>query len=212
MGVLDPLKLVITNYPKDQVEELDAENNPEDKSAGSRKVLFSRELYIERSDFLEDPPKKFFRLGPDREVRLKYAYYVSCTDFIKDENDNIIEVHCTYDPATKGGWSYDGRKVRGTLHWVSAAHAIDAEVRLYDHLFHVENPEGSGDDFIKNLNLESLTILDNCKLEPSLKNSESSVAYQFLRIGYFCLDMDSTSERMIFNRSTLLRDSRRKSA
>ena len=141
MAVLDPLKLVITNYPKDQMEELDAENNPEDESAGFRKIPFSRELYIERSDFLQDPPKKFFRLGPNREVRLKHAYYITCSDFIKDDYGKIIEVHCTYDPETKGGWSEDGRKVRGTLHWVSASHAIDSEVRLYDHLFNIENPE-----------------------------------------------------------------------
>jgi len=207
MGVLDPLKLVITNYPKDQVEELDAENNPEDKSAGSRKVLLSRELYIERSDFMEDPPKKFFRLGPDREVRLKHAYYITCTDFIRDDIGKITEVHCTYDPATKGGWSDDGRKVRGTLHWISAPHAIDAEVRLYDHLFSIENPEAGGDDFIQHLNPESLTILKNCKLEPGLKNAKFGTWYQFLRLGYFCLDMESTSDSPVFNRATGLRDS-----
>ena len=207
MAVLDPLKLVITNYSENHVEELDAENNPEDESFGSRKIPFSRELYIENSDFLEDPPKKFFRLGPGREIRLKHAYYVTCTDFIKDENGAIIEVHCTYDPSTKGGWSDDGRKVRGTLHWVSVSHAIDAEVRLYDHLFHSENPEAGGDDFIQNLNSESITILNNCKLEPGLKNAKLGIGYQFLRIGYFCLDVDSTSDRIIFNRSTGLRDS-----
>jgi len=207
MAVLDPLKLVITNYSENHVEELDAENNPEDESFGSRKIPFSRELYIEKSDFLEDPPKKFFRLGPGREIRLKHAYYVTCTDFIKDENGAIIEVHCTYDPSTKGGWSDDGRKVRGTLHWVSVSHAIDAEVRLYDHLFHSENPEAGGDDFIQNLNSESITILNNCKLEPGLKNAQLGIGYQFLRIGYFCLDVDSTSDRIIFNRSTGLRDS-----
>ena len=207
MGILDPLKLIITNYPKDQVEELDAKNNPEDESAGERKVPFSRELYIENSDFLENPTKKFFRLGPEREVRLKHAYYIICTDFIKDDNGNIIEVHCTYDPATKGGWSKDGRKVRGTLHWVSAPHAINAEIRLYDHLFHSENPEAGDDNFIQNLNPKSLNVLNNCKLEPSLKNAKLNMWYQFLRMGYFCLDIDSTSNSLVFNRTTSLRDS-----
>jgi len=207
MGVLDPLKIVITNYPKDHVEKLDAVNNPEDKSAGSRKVSFTKELYIERSDFMEDPPKKYFRLGPGHEVRLKYAYYVTCTDFIKDDHGNIIEVHCTYDPATKGGWSDDGRKVRGTLHWVSVSYAIDAEVRLYDHLFRIENPESGDNNFIENLNPNSLTILNNCKLEPSLKNAELGIGFQFLRIGYFCLDLDSKPDNLIFNRTTNLRDS-----
>ncbi len=207
MGVLDPLKIVITNYPKDQVEKLDAENNPEDKSAGSRKIPFSKELYIERTDFMEDPPKKYFRLGPGLEVRLKYAYYVTCTDFIKDDHGNITEVRCTYDPDTRGGWSDDGRKVRGTLHWVSASCAIDAEVRLYDHLFKIENPEAGDDDFIENINPDSLNIMNNCKLESSLKNAKLGVGYQFLRIGYFCLDLDSNTDRLIFNRTTRLRDS-----
>ena len=207
MGVLDPLKLIITNYPKNQVEELNAENNPEDESAGYRKIPFSREIYIEHSDFLVDPPKKFFRLGPGREVRLKHAYYITCEDFIKDDNGNIIEVHCIYDPDTKGGWSDDGRKVRGTLHWVSAPHAIDAEVRLYDHLFNIENPEVGDGDFIQNLNPNSLSILSNCKLEPSLIDAKLGIGYQFLRLGYFSLDMDSNSSRLIFNRSTNLRNS-----
>ncbi len=207
MGILDPLKLIITNYPESQVEKLDAENNPEDELAGGRKVPFSRELYIEHSDFMEDPPKKFFRLGPNREVRLKHAYYITCTDFIKDDNGNITEVHCTYDSKTRGGWSDDGRKVRGTLHWVSVPHAINAEVRLYDHLFQIENPEAGGDDFIQNLNPKSLTVLNNCKLEPSLMNAELGIGYQFLRIGYFYLDMDSTPDSLVFNRSTGLRDS-----
>ena len=150
---------------------------------------------------MENPPKKYFRLSPGNEIRLKYAYYVTCTDFFKDDSGNIIEVHCTYDPDTKGGWSYDGRKVHGTLHWVSAHHNIDAEVRLYDHLFHIENPEDSGDDFIQNLNPKSLTILNNCKLEPSLKNAELGIGYQFLRIGYFGVDIDSTPNSVIFNRT-----------
>ena len=155
---------------------------------------------------MEDPPKKYFRLGLGLEVRLKYAYYVTCTNIINDEHGNIIEVHCTYDPASKGGWSDDGRKVRGTLHWVSASHGIDANIRLYNNLFHIENPEFVGDDFIKNLNPDSLTILNNCKLEPGLKDAELGIGYQFLRIGYFCLDLDSTSDNLVFNRITGLRN------
>ena len=206
MAVLDPLKIIITNYPKNQVEELDAENNPEDKSAGKRKIPFSKELYIERSDFMEVPPKKFFRLSPNREVRLKYAYYITCTDFIKDDHGNIIEIHCIYDPTTRGGWSDDGRKVRGTLHWVSTPHAINATVHLYDHLFQVENPEANVNDFIQNLNPHSLIIKKKCKLEPYLKDAKSGVGYQFLRIGYFCIDLDSNPNSLIFNRTTGLRD------
>ena len=206
MAVLDPLKMVITNYAEGQVEELDAENNPEDKSYGSRKILFSRELYIERSDFMENPTKKYFRLSPNQEVRLKHAYYVTCRNLIRDENGDVIEVHCTYDPATKGGWSDDDRKVRGTLHWVSAFHAIDAEVRLYDHLFNIKNPEIGNNNFIQYLNPNSLTILNNCKLEPSLIDAKSNIGYQFLRIGYFSLDIDSTPNRPVFNRTTGLRD------
>jgi len=207
MAVLDPLKVIITNYPESQVEELDAENNPEDESAGKRKLPFSRELYIERSDFMEDPPKKFFRLGPGREVRLKHAYYIACTDFIKSESGDVCEIRCTYDPATKGGWSDDGRKVRGTLHWVSAQHAVDAEVRLYDHLFKVENPEAGGNDFIQHLNQNSLKINNQAKLEPDLQNAQKNTSYQFLRNGYFCLDQDSTEKKLIFNRTVGLRDS-----
>ena len=206
MVVLYPIKVVITNYPDNQVEELEADNNPEDESAGSRKILFSREIYIEHSDFMEDPPKKFFRLGPGREVRLKHAYYVTCTDFIKDENGKIQEIHCTYDPNTKGGWSDDGRKVHGTLHWVSAEHTIDAEVRLYNHLFNVENPENGGDDFIQHLNSDSLHIIFSAKLEPSLKKADKVRPYQFLRNGYFCQDIESSPEKLIFNRTVSLRD------
>ena len=206
MVVLDPVKVIITNYPEDQVEELEAENNPEDESAGKRKIPFSHVIYIERSDFMEDPPKKFFRLGPGREVRLKHAYYVTCTDFIKNENGDVTEIHCTYDPTTKGGWSDDGRKVRGTLHWVSVLHAVDAEVRLYDHLFTVENPELGGEVFTENLNSDSLLILQNCKAEPGLKIAETGISYQFLRNGYFCLDFDSKSDQLIFNRTVGLRD------
>ena len=207
MVVLDPVKVIITNYPEEQVEELDADNNPEDESAGKRKLPFTRELYIERSDFMEDPPKKFFRLGPGREVRLKHAYYITCTDFIKSENGDVTEVHCTYDPATKGGWSDDGRKVRGTLHWVSVQHAVGAEVRLYDHLFNVENPEADGDDFIQHLNPDSLIINTQAKLEPGLQKAKANTNYQFLRNGYFCLDADSTQENIVFNRTVGLRDS-----
>jgi glutaminyl-tRNA synthetase len=207
MAVLDPVKVIITNYPEEQVEELDADNNPEDESAGKRKLPFTRELYIERSDFMEDPPKKFFRLGPGREVRLKHAYYITCNDLIKSENGDVTEIHCTYDPATKGGWSDDGRKVRGTLHWVSVQHAVDAEVRLYDHLFNVENPEADGDDFIQHLNSDSLIINTQAKLEPSLQKAKANTNYQFLRNGYFCLDADSAQENIVFNRTVGLRDS-----
>ena len=177
MGVLRPLKIVIENYPEDQVEELDAINNPEDPEAGSRKVPFSRELYIERDDFMEDPPKKFFRLGPGREVRLRYAYYITCNEVVKAANGEIVELRCSYDPETKGGDSPDGRKVKGTLHWVSAAKALNAEVRLYDRLFSKENPE-DGDDFTSNLNPDSLQTLSNCKLEPELARSQVR-AYPF---------------------------------
>jgi len=207
MAVLDPVKVIVTNYPEEQVEELDAENNPEDESAGKRKLPFARELYIERSDFMENPPKKFFRLGLEREVRLKHAYYITCTDFIKNEKGEVTEIHCTYDPATKGGWSDDGRKVRGTLHWVSAKHAVDAEVRFYDHLFNVENPETDGDDFIQYLNPNSLIKTSEVKLEIGLQGAAIGTNYQFLRNGYFCLDLDSTEEKLIFNRTVGLRDS-----
>ena len=207
MVVLDPIKIVIANYPENQVEELEADNNPEDKSSGKRKLPFSRELYIERSDFMKDPPEKFFRLGPDREVRLKHAYYITCTNFIDDENGNLKEIHCTYDPETKGGWSDDRRNVRGTLHWVSVEHAINAEVRLYDHLFKTENPETDGNDFIQHLNADSLQISSSAKLEPSLQKADKGIFYQFLRCGYFCLDTNSSSKKIIFNRTVGLRDS-----
>ncbi len=207
MGVLRPLKVVIENYPEDQVEELDAINNPEDPEAGSRKVPFSRELYIECEDFMEDPPKKFFRLSPGREVRLRYAYYITCNDVVKDENGEVVELRCSYDPETKGGDSPDGRKVKGTLHWVSAAKALNAEVRLYDRLFSKENPE-DGDDFTSNLNPDSLQTLSDCKLEPALARIESGVSFQLERLGYFCLDAeDSSPENLVLNRTTPLRDS-----
>ncbi|MHC4395843.1 MAG: glutamine--tRNA ligase/YqeY domain fusion protein [Planctomycetota bacterium] len=208
MAVLRPLKVIIDNYPADQVEQLDAVNNPEDPAAGTRKVPFSRELYIEREDFMQEPPKKFYRLAPGREVRLRYAYFVTCTDVVKNENGEVIEVHCTYDPATRGGDSPDGRKVKATLHWVSAAHALEAEVRLYDHLFTKENPEDTeeGDDFKSNINPNSLETLWPCYTEPSLKNAAPLNRYQFERMGYFCVDQDTTADRLVFNRTVSLRD------
>lgn len=208
MGVLNPLKMVITNYPENQEEELEAVNNPEDESMGTRKVPFSRELYIERDDFMEDPPRKFFRLAPGREVRLRYAYFVTCTDVIKDENGEITELHCTYDPASKGGNSPDGRKVKATLHWVSAKHAVKSEVRLYDRLFNDEDPAGHKDvDFKEFLNPESLNILPDCYLEPFVKEAKPLDHFQFERLGYFNLDDDSTPEKPVFNRTVPLRDS-----
>ncbi len=208
MAVLRPLKVVIDNYPADQVEELEAVNNPEDPGAGTRKVPFSRELYIEREDFMEKPPKKFYRLAPGREVRLRYAYFITCTNVVKDEKGEIIELHCTYDPATRGGDSPDGRKVKSTLHWLSADHALKAEVRLYDHLFTKENPDdvADGQDFKSNLNPNSLEILTSCCVEPSLKGAAPGNRYQFERLGYFCVDPDSSKERLVFNRTVTLRD------
>ena len=205
MGVINPLKVVITNYPDDQEELLNAINNPEDELAGIRQVPFSKEIFIERDDFMEEPPKKFFRLGLGREVRLRYAYYVTCNDVIKDRSGNIIEIHCTYDPETKGGRSSDGRKVKGTLHWVSLAHAINAEIRLYDRLFKVPDPSIES-DYLKALNPNSLTIMNDCKLEPDLQNSIIGKTYQFERLGYFCKDQNS-QEIPIFNRTVPLRDS-----
>ena len=207
MAVLEPLKVVITNYPEDEVEELDADNNPEKPEDGVRKIPFCRELYIEKEDFREDAPKKFFRLAPGREVRLKHAYYITCTDVIKDENGNIVELRCTYDPKSKGGWTDDGRKVRGTLHWVSARHCIDIKVRLYDHLFKDEEPGKDGIDFIESLNPDSCVELDSCKAEPSLKDAKLEDRFQFLRKGYFCLDKDSNKDSLIFNRIATLKDS-----
>ncbi len=208
MGVLSPLKVVITNYPEDGVEELDAVNNPEDEGMGTRKIPFSREIYIEQEDFREDPPKKFFRLAPGREVRLKHAYYITCDDVVKDRaTGEIVELHCSYDPETRGGWSQDGRRVMGTLHWVSAAHAVDAEVRLYDHLFTVSNPLDQAEgDFKDYINPESLISQVGCKVEPSLARAEPGRRFQFLRQGYFCVDPDSTSGKLVFNRTVTLRD------
>jgi len=210
MGVLRPLKMIIDNYPEGKVEELEAENNPEDSSAGKRKIPFSRVLYIEKEDFMEDPPKKFFRLAPGREARLKHAYYVKCSDIVKDEKTGeVIEIHCTYDPKTRGGWSEDGRKVKGTLHWVSAGHALKSEVRLYEHLFVKENPSETKDsaDFKTHLNPNSLERLTSCLVEPSLADAAPGSRYQFMRLGYFCVDSkDSLSNALVFNRTVTLRD------
>ncbi|MFC1564466.1 glutamine--tRNA ligase/YqeY domain fusion protein [candidate division KSB1 bacterium] len=208
MVVLDPVKVVIDNYPEDQVEEFDAENNPEDPDAGKRKIPFSREFYIEREDFREDPPGKYFRLAPGREVRLKHAYYIKCEDFVKDEaTGEITEIHCTYDPDSRGGWTEDGRKVKGTLHWVSAKHAIDVETRLYDRLFVKENPEEEGEDFRNSLNSDSLKVLNDCRAEPGLTGCEPGARFQFLRKGYFCVDPDTVSGKPVFNQTVTLRDS-----
>ena len=209
MGVLRPLKVVIDNYPEDQVEEMEARNNPQDPSMGTRKVPFSRVLYIERADFREDPPKKFFRLAPGREVRLRYAYFITCVGVVKDEQTGeVVELHCTYDPATRGGSSPDGRKVRGTLHWVSAAHALEVEVRLYDRLFVKANPlDGKdGSDFKSYLNPNALETLASCRVEPSLVGALPGSRYQFERQGYFCVDPDSSGGTLVFNRTVSLRD------
>ena len=210
MAVLQPLKIVIDNYPEEQTEELAAVNNPENPEAGIRNVPFSRELFIEQNDFMEDPPRKFFRLAPGREIRLRYAYFITCTQVIKDENGHVIEIRCTYDPETKGGSAPDGRKVKGTIHWVSAKHCLDAEVRLYDRLFSVSNPGRDG-DFKKDINTDSLQVLTHCKVEPSLKNTDPNVTVQFERKGYFCIDLvDSSPDHLIFNRTVPLRDSWKK--
>ncbi len=211
MAVLRPLRVVIVNYPKDQMEELEAVNNPEDPAMGTRKVPFSRVLYIERDDFREDPPKQFFRLAPGREVRLRYAYFITCVDVVKDEHTGeVVELHCTYDPATRGGDAPDGRKVKATLHWVSAAHALEAEVRLYDHLFSKADPSGDdeeGVDFTAHLNPQSLEVLKSCRVEPSLANAAPGDRYQFERLGYFCVDpVDAVGGALVFNRTATLRD------
>jgi glutaminyl-tRNA synthetase len=208
MGVLRPLKVVIDNYPQDQVEELEAVNNPEDAGAGTRKVPFSRELYIEQEDFMEEPVKKFYRLAPGREVRLRYAYFITCKDVVKDADGQIVELHCTYDPATRGGDAPDGRKVKSTLHWVSASHVLEAEARLYDHLFSKEDPDdvAEGEDFKSNLNPNSLEILSSCRVEPSLSEAKPGSRYQFERLGYFCVDQDSREDKLVFNRTVSLRD------
>ena len=207
-AVLDPIKLIITNYPEDQVEMMKITNNPEDETMGERELPFCREVYIERGDFMEEPPKKFFRLGPGLEVRLKSAYIVKCESFKKDENDNITEVYCTYDPETRSGMPQSDRKVKGTLHWVSARHCIEGEVRLYDRLFMDEEPDGHKDvDFKEFINPESLKLLTHCKFEPGLANVKSLDKFQFQRIGYFCVDPDSKPGKLIFNKTVGLKDS-----
>ncbi len=207
MGVLNPLKVVIDNYPEDQVEMMEVDNHPFDPSQGTREVPFSREIYIDRDDFREDPPRKFYRLAPGREVRLIRAYYVTCVDVVKDEETGeVIALHCTYDPETRGGSSPDGRKVKGTIHWVSAPHALDVEVRRYDHLFTKEDPEDQGDDFTAYVNPDSMTVLASAKVEPALAEARPGDRYQFMRKGYFCVDPDSTEERLVFNETVSLRD------
>ncbi len=208
MAVLRPLKVVIDNYPDNQFEEMDAVNNPEDPSAGTRKVPFSKVLYIEQDDFRENPPKQYFRLSPGREVRLRYAYLVTCTSVVKDDKGEVVEVHCTYDPATRGGTTPDGRKVKSTIHWVSAAHAVDAEARMYDNLFVKEDPDQAeaGQDFMANLNPQSLEVVSAAKIEPALAKSEVGLRCQFERLGYFCIDSDSSPEKPVFNRTVPLKD------
>ncbi len=208
MAVLRPLKVVIDNYPEDQTEEMEAVNNPEDASAGTRKVPFSRVLYIEQDDFREVPPKGYYRLSPGREVRLRYGYFLTCQSVMKNDDGEVIEVHCTYDPATRGGNAPDGRKVKSTIHWVSAAHAVEAEVRIYENLFGKENPSDveEGQDFTANLNPNSLEIISNAKLEPSLRNAEVGGRFQFERLGYFCVDPDSKTGKPVFNRTVALKD------
>ena len=211
MGVLRPLRVIIDNYPEGQVEELDGVNNPEDPAMGTRKVPFSRELYIERDDFREEPPRKFFRLAPGREVRLRYGYFITCVGVVKDESTgDVVELHCTYDPATRGGQAPDRRKVKGTIHWVSATHSLEAEVRLYGHLFTKERPDeaGDGSDYGGHLNPDSLETLKSCRVEASLADAEPGSRYQFERQGYFCVDsVDSSPEALVFNRTVSLRDS-----
>jgi glutaminyl-tRNA synthetase len=208
MAVLRPLRLVIDNYPEGQVEHMEAVNNPEDPSQGTRQVPFSRVLYIEQDDFREDPPKQYFRLSPGREVRLRYGYLVTCTSLVKDSSGQVAEIHCSYDPATRGGNTPDGRKVKGTIHWVSAEHAIDAEVRLYDNLFTKENPNevAEGQDFTANLNPNSLEVVSAAKLEPSMRDAKPGSRYQFERLGYFSVDPDTTPQKLVFNRTVALRD------
>ncbi len=208
MAVLRPVKVVIMNYPEGKEELLDAINNPEDETMGVRQVPFSREIYIERGDFMENPTRKYFRLAPEREVRLRYGYFIKFQDLVKDEHGEIVEIHCTYDPETRGGYAPDGRKVRGTIHWVSASHAIDAEVRLYDRLFTVENPMNleDGENYLDYLNPNSLEVLSGCKLEPSLAEVSAGETFQFERLGYFCVDPDSGDGKLVFNRTITLRD------
>jgi glutaminyl-tRNA synthetase len=209
MGVLRPLRVVIENYPEDTTEHMDAVNNPEDTNAGTRKIPFSRVIYIEQDDFREDPPPKYFRLAPGREVRLRYAYFIKCVNVVKDKNGDVVELRCTYDPATRGGDSPDGRKVKATIHWVSAAHALEAEVRLYDHLFKTPNPDNTsdGETFLDHLNPNSLEIISPCFVEPSVKSAEVGSRFQFERNGYFAVDPDSRDSNLVFNRAVSLKDS-----
>ena len=208
MGVINTLKLIIDNYPDEQIEELEAVNNPEDDAAGSRKIPFSKNLFIEKDDFMEEPTRKYFRLSPGQEVRLRYGYYVKCTGFVKNQNGEILEVHCTYDPLTRGGFSPDGRKVKGTIHWVSEAKALDAEVRIYDRLFNRPDPDNfdEGKTFLDDLNADSLLIIRNCKVEPSLISTKPGEHFQFERLGYFCTDLDSSPDHLVFNQTVGLRD------
>jgi glutaminyl-tRNA synthetase len=211
MGVIDPLKVVITNYPEGVVEEVDAVNNPEDEGMGQRKVPFSREIYIEKEDFMENPPNKFFRLSPGREVRLRYSYFIKCLEVIKNDQGEVTELHCTYDPETKGGNSPDGRKVKATLHWVSVPKAVKAEVRLYDRLFNDPDPAGHKDkDFLEFLNKDSLRVLGECYIEPFVMNARPLDNFQFERLGYFNVDPDSTTDKLVFNRTVSLKDSSKK--
>ncbi len=209
MGVLHPLKVVIDNYPEGQAEEMEAVNSPEDPAAGKRKVPFSKVLYIEQDDFREVPPPKYYRLSPGREVRLRYAYFITCQSVVKDPaTGEVVELHCTYDPATRGGDAPDGRKPKSTIHWVSAGHALDADIRLYDRLFTVENPDDvpEGHSFLENINPDSLHVLSGCKVEPSLAEAGAYRHYQFERQGYFCVDPDSNASRLVINRTVQLRD------
>jgi glutaminyl-tRNA synthetase len=208
MTVLRPLKVVITNFPDGRIDEVDVTNNPEDPDAGTRKVPFTRELYIERDDFMEDPPKKFFRLSPGQEVRLRCAYFITCQDVVKNETGAVVELRCTYDPATRGGDSPDGRRVKATLHWVPAAQALPVEVRLYDRLFAVDDPDraSEGATFLDNLNPASLEVLSDCRAEPSLAQARAGQRFQFERLGYFCVDPDSQPGALVFNRTVSLRD------
>ena len=205
MAVLRPLKVVIENYPEGQVEQLDAVNHPDDASLGSRQIPFSRELYIEQEDFMEEPPKKFFRMAPGREVRLRYGYFITCMDVVKNDKGEVVELRCTYDPETRGGNAPDGRKVKATIHWVSAAHAVPAEVRIYEQLFATPTPDAA--NFAAQLNANSLEVLDDAMLEPALISDKLDGAVQFERQGYFCHDKDSTSGKPVFNRTVGLRDS-----
>jgi glutaminyl-tRNA synthetase len=206
MGVLRPLRLVIVNYPEDQVDQLDAANHPQNPDMGTRKIPFSRVVYVERDDFMEDPPRKFFRLGPGREVRLRYAYLVTCVDVIKDDSGEVTEVHCRYDPDSRGGSAPDGRKVKGTIHWVSAEHAVPAQVRLYDRLFSVPDPEAG--EFMEHINAASLERLDDAVVEPGVAEAQAGAQLQFERLGYFCVDsVDSRPGALVINRTVTLRDS-----